>query len=178
MRKNLILLAAFAISFFVFSYILTFAMNGSLYFSLLDSNILLHDKLDVLADIAKNIFKNSFKGFTGILVLIVALLQSVAITLMVYAKKYAGAKAFCKIGKDSGLEGIALVISFIGVGCPTCGTSIVAPLIAVFVSGVSSSALGVIGNIMLIISCLLSLFAILNLVYQIKRISKGETKNG
>ncbi|MDR2799441.1 MAG: hypothetical protein LBB07_02345 [Bifidobacteriaceae bacterium] len=178
MRKNLILLFVFIILFFLFSYILTFAINGSLYLSLLGSNIPIHDKLDVLADVAKNIFKNSFKGFTGVFLLIVAMLQSVAVVLMVYAKKYAGAKNVCRIGKDSGLEGFALIISFIGVGCPTCGTSIIAPLIAVFVSGVSSSALGVIGNIMLIISCLLSLFAILNLVYQIKRIPKGDAKNG
>ncbi|MDR2748958.1 MAG: hypothetical protein LBB10_03615 [Bifidobacteriaceae bacterium] len=169
MRKNIVLTAVFVISFIVFSYILTFTMNGSLYFSLLSSNISVLDKLEVLGEVFSNSFTNIFSGINGFLVFLVAVFQSIAVTLMVYAKKYSNAKTICKIGKETGAEGVALIISFIGVGCPTCGTSLIAPLIALFISGVSGSALTIVGNLMLVISCLLSLFAILNLVYQIKR---------
>jgi hypothetical protein len=143
-------------------------MNGSFYFSLLISDMPSSDRLGILGQVFISIFDNVKQGLNGLLVIILALLQGVAITLMIYAKKYSQAKTVCRIGKDSGLQGVALLVSFIGVGCPTCGTSLIAPILAVFVSGISSVYMNLIGNLILVISCLLCIFAILNLIYQMK----------
>ncbi|MDR3152175.1 MAG: hypothetical protein LBT85_01750 [Bifidobacteriaceae bacterium] len=168
MKKIFFLSLVFLLSLLVFGFILTFAANGSLYFSLLASNISLFDKFGVLAQIFVSIFSNIFQGVNGILVILLSLLQATTITLMVYAKKYSEAKTICRIGKDSGLQGAALIISFIGVGCPTCGTSLIAPLIALFASGISATYMNLVGNLILVISCLICAFAILNLLYQLK----------
>jgi hypothetical protein len=166
-KKNIFLSLVFLFSFFIFAFILTFAANGSLYFSLLTANISLVNKLTVLGQVFTSIFSNIFQGINGVLVILLSFLQAITITLMVYAKKYSKAKTICRIGKDSGLQGAALIISFIGVGCPTCGTSLIAPLIALFASGISAAYMNLVGNLILMISCLICAFAILNLLYQL-----------
>lgn len=163
-------LAAFAISFVVFGTLMNL-LSGSTaalsYFWMTD----LSGKLRTIGEGFLAIFGIGRNFWDWILTFLIVILQSVLIGLvvLVWQKRrrhrreqvIASAKNYNNI-QDAGLvTGLAIL----GSGCPTCGTTLLAPILSTFFSS-SGYILGVVSGLLTTAAVILSLFAL-------KRIGKG-----
>jgi hypothetical protein len=127
------------------------------------------EKFAVLAGSFPYIFTTAFESLNGFLSLLVSLLQGFLLNLILYTKVFAKGDVICKIGKrTAATSGIGAIIAFLGVGCTACQTAIILPLISVFASALSSVAVGIIMDMILLIAIVLSTFSILSLLTIIK----------
>ncbi|MEZ6330972.1 MAG: hypothetical protein R3B12_03075 [Candidatus Saccharimonadales bacterium] len=62
--------------------------------------------------------------------------------------------------KAVGGTGIASIIAMLSVGCVSCGTSIVAPIIGLFVSGATASLSEAINKIAIVVGLIIALYAL------------------
>jgi hypothetical protein len=102
---------------------------------LTSGNLSIIDKLNVLASPIKSI--NSISGtFVVVMMLILAVVQGISIAELTYTIRHQK-KIDSKLIGGSSLVGL---LAIIGLGCPACGTSLLTPIVALFVS---SSAVAV-----------------------------------
>lgn len=123
-----LLATAFAILFFELIYWL---FNLSVLTTILTSgNVTPLEKLEVLASPVQAIA--SAEGMTtALLILILAIIQGINLAVLTYTIKH-------QPKVDQKLVGGSTVVTFLavlGLGCPACGTSLITPIVAVFVSG-------------------------------------------
>lgn len=152
----------FLITFIAFGTLINLLSNGFSSFFLIFSDFKTGDFIGGLG-----IVKTAFLGIFGvnknfadwILNFTLTILQSTLISLVVFVSKHNSKEK--KKTTDTGLESSALVagLAVLGSGCPTCGTTLLAPILGTLLSG-ASGAISVAGKISLILNILAILLAI------------------
>jgi hypothetical protein len=164
--------AAFILSFLFFLYFLTFFKDGNGYWQLIWSGLPFGRKLDVLKS-ALFAVPGNFSSLYGISIIFLSLLQAIAIMLIIFTWRN------CK--RDAALDGasaggIASVLGFATLGCPTCGISFLTPILSA-IAGASASVLAErIGTVLSVLAFALLLYAIVKLGYTVY-IIVGTSKN-
>ena len=147
----LALLLAFAFYEFIF-----WAFNLSLLNLLLFSQLLsFSDKLSLFLSPIKNALAISGYWYFG-LMLILALVQGLTLSALIFTIRHQQKVE----GKVIGGSAVASVLAAIGLGCPTCGTSLVAPVVTLFVSGSTVAISKTITTILLPIAILVGLYGL------------------
>lgn len=148
----------------LFSTLVYFIINGNIYGSLLLSRLPFVDKLGVIGMMLQAMAVEWFTTLNGGLLMVVSLLQGVAMTLLVYTFKRN--REDKSAAKQLGQSGVAAVAAAIGLGCVPCGTSLLLPIIAIFLSGsAAASAANIANGVVLILALLISLYSIYKIGY-------------
>ena len=156
-------IVALVISFLIFLYVLSQLQDGGTNWQLLWSGLDFGDKMQVFGRSLASMLAN-FTSFTGILIVFLALMQSLCVAGIVFAIRHRQ--------KDDALNGastgsIASILAFITLGCPTCGMTLLTPLLTM-VAGTGAVALAErLGVILSIVAFLLLFFTLVQLGYQI-----------
>ncbi len=140
--------------FLTFQLLLWFYNSHTLFYMLFNSHLSLVSKL---------IFP--FKSFTSLLtsfssiqvstMIILALVQGLLLALIIYIGYR---RTLSSAGVMTG--GGSLFIALFGFGCPTCGTSLLTPLLMTLASGSAASIGAVVGPIMNVLGIFLGLVAL------------------
>jgi threonine/homoserine efflux transporter RhtA len=106
----------------------------------------------------------NFTSFLGVLIVFLALMQSICVAGIVFAIRHRQ--------KDDAINGasagsIASILAFVTLGCPTCGMTLLTPLLTM-VAGTGAIALAErLGIILSIVAFVLLFFTLVQLGYQI-----------
>ena len=157
--KKYLLLFIFGWVFFLF--FLTFFKDGSGNLALLFSGISAEQKLSLLGRIFISCFGN-FTSLYGLSLVLLALLQGLAFSLMIYTwrNKY----------KDQTLSTaststVASALGFVALGCPSCGISLLTPILSAL-AGASASILAEhVGAVLTIVAFALLFYSVFHLGY-------------
>lgn len=150
----------------IFSIIFGLLSMGSLEVNMLLSRLSIVDKLDIVNRSIMRVFSNS-TTFSGVLTGIIIVLQGIAIALLAFnirhQRENSKAMASSNIRGRVGESAAASVIAMLGLGCSTCGTSLLLPLLAL----VSSSAafLGAATTLVSLIAIGFLLYSLANMGY-------------
>ena len=154
-------LASFLVSLFVFLYILSFFKDGNGNWLLLCSNLSFGAKLEVLGRVCVKILDN-FTDLYGILIILMSILQALTIMLLIFTWRNRE-KDHAIDGASTG--GIGAIFGFIALGCPTCGISILAPLLtAVAGTGAMAAAEGI-SKVLIVLAFILLIYTVIKLGY-------------
>lgn len=157
--KKYLLLFIFGWLFFL--YFLTFFKDGNSNFMLLFSSIAIEQKFNLLWRVLLGCFGN-FLSLYGLSLVLLSLLQGLAIALMVYTwrNKY----------KDQTLSSaststVASALGFVALGCPSCGISLLTPILSAL-AGASASILAErVGAVLTIVAFGLLFYSVFHLGY-------------
>ncbi|MBR0134204.1 hypothetical protein IJM16_02980 [Candidatus Saccharibacteria bacterium] len=147
---------ALVISILVFLYILSQLQNNGANWQLLWSGLDFGSKMQVLGRSFRSMLDN-FTSFQGILIVLLALMQALCVAGIVFAIRHRQ--------KDDAINGasagsIASILAFVTLGCPTCGMTLLTPLLTM-IAGTSAVALAEKLGIVLSIVAFVLLFATL-----------------
>ena len=143
------------------TYILSFWQNGSGNWQLLCSGLPFGSKLEVLGRVFVTMGDN-FTSLWGISIILLALLQGIVITQLVFTWRHREKNATLD-GASTG--GIGAILGFIALGCPSCGIGLLTPILSA-IAGASAVAMAeTISQIFTIIAFGLLIFTILRLGY-------------
>ena len=147
---------ALVISFLVFLYILSQLQNNGANWQLLWSGLDFGSKMQVLGRSFRSMLDN-FTSLQGILIVLLALMQALCVVGIVFAIRHRQ--------KDDAINGasagsIASILAFVTLGCPTCGMTLLTPLLTM-IAGTSAVALAEKLGIVLSIVAFVLLFATL-----------------
>lgn len=160
-------LVAFFIAFVIFGTLLNLLASGSATMNILSVVDFPH-KLEILWNSFLGTFgvNRNFQDF--IFIFLLTLLQSVLIGLVVFVYKYR---------KDStNLQNAGIITGLIvlGSGCPTCGTTVLAPII-ISIAGSSGMAIaGTVSWVLTLASIIIALFALKKVGFEAYAIIKSE----
>lgn len=160
-------LIAFFIAFVIFGTLLNLLASGSATFNILSVVDFPH-KLEILWNAFLGTFgvNRVFQDF--IFIFLLTILQSILIGLVVFVYKYR---------KDStNLQNAGIITGLIvlGSGCPTCGTTILAPII-ISIAGSSGMAIaGTVSWVLTLLSFIIALFALKKVGFEAYAIIKAE----
>lgn len=160
-------LIAFFIAFVIFGTLLNLLASGSATFNILSVVDFPH-KLEILWNAFLGTFgvNRIFQDF--IFIFLLTILQSILIGLVVFVYKYR---------KDStNLQNAGIITGLIvlGSGCPTCGTTILAPII-ISIAGSSGMAIaGTVSWVLTLLSFIIALFALKKVGFEAYAIIKAE----
>lgn len=155
----------FILTFLFFGTLINLLSNGFSSFQLMFAGSF-SNALDILGNAFLNIFGVG-KNFTDFLLnFVLILFQSILIALVFFVAKHNRAEKQQK-KSDSGFESSAIVAGLVvlGSGCPTCGTTLLAPILGTILSGASGSV-ALAGKL----SLLLNFFAILLAIFVFKKL--------
>lgn len=156
-------LAATIIIAITSAYILTLFKNGTSTWSLLWSNIPLADKLALKLQIFPRILEN-FITPDGLLLILLSLLQGLTLAALLYVWKHREKKSAIA-GLEAG--GVGTALGFLALGCPSCGISLLTPLLTA-IAGTGALALAdTLGWVFMILAFLLLLHALRRMGYSI-----------
>jgi uncharacterized membrane protein HdeD (DUF308 family) len=154
---------AMVISFLIFLYILSQLQNSGANWQLLWSGLDFGTKMQIFGKTLFSMLEN-FTSLLGVLIVILALMQSLCVAGIVFAIRHRQ--------KDDALNGastgsIASILAFITLGCPTCGMTLLTPLLTM-IAGTSAVALAEkLGIILSVVAFALLFFTLVQLGYQI-----------
>ena len=151
----------FLSSLFVFLYVLSFFKDGIGNWSLLCSNLPFSTKLEVLGRVFAKIADN-FSSLYGILIIIMSALQALTIMLIAFTWR-SREKNVAIDGASAG--GIGAVFGFLALGCPTCGISMLAPLLTAFAGTGAMAAAESISHALIILAFGLLTYTVIKLGY-------------
>lgn len=169
----------FLITFIIFGTLINLLSNGFASFNLIFANIKGGNILGAFA-IVKNAFLAIFgykKAFSDwILNFFLTLIQSILIALVIIVSKHNRSEK--KKETDSGLESSAIVAGLVvlGSGCPTCGTTLLTPILGTILSGASgaSALAGKISGLINLLAIFLAIFIFKKLGLMVYVIIKNE----
>lgn len=147
----------------ILSVVIYFSINYRFYGSLLLSPMALGAKAGLIGTMVAAMSKSYFTEYTGALLLALSLLQGTALALLIYNFRR-NRKFDAKSMTGGGLAAIAAVI---GLGCVSCGTSLLIPLMTVLFASSAPALIDQANLVVLFIAGLLSLYA----VYKMGRVS-------
>lgn len=157
------------------AYILNFWRDGNGNWQLLCSGLPLGDKLGVLGRVFTSMAE-FFRSFSGFTVALLALLQGIVITQLVFTWRHREKNAALD-GASTG--GIGAILGFIALGCPSCGIGLLTPILSA-IAGASAVAMAeTIGHIFTILAFALLIFTVIRLGYidfVLANVSKGKEK--
>lgn len=154
-------LVSFLVSLFVFLYILSFFKDGASNWLLLCSSLPFVDKLGVLGRAMMKIFEN-FADIYGVLIIFMSILQALTVMLLIFTWKHRE--------KDQAIDGastgsIGAIFGFIALGCPTCGLSLLTPILtAIAGTGAVAAAEGV-SRTLIVLAFILLVYTVIKLGY-------------
>ena len=175
---------AFIITFIVFGTLINLLSSGFTSFQLIGGCIGSGDIGGAL-----RIIGNAFLAIFGVgrnftdfaLNFLLTIFQSILIALVVFVAKHNRAEKKEKKDskeKSSGVESSAIVagLAVLGSGCPTCGTTLLAPVIGALLSGTSGAIhlAGVISTVLNILAILLAIIVFHKLGLETYAIIKSE----
>jgi hypothetical protein len=137
--------------------------NGGSNWNLLWSGLDFGQKMQVFGNSLASMLGN-FTSFTGMLIVILALMQSLCVAGIVFAIRHRQ--------KDDAINGasagsIASILAFVTLGCPTCGMTLLTPLLTM-IAGTSAVALAErLGVVLSIVAFVLLFFTLVHLGYLI-----------
>jgi len=137
-------LVAFILGSFGFLYFLTFFQSGNSNLHLLFSSLDAEHKIELLGKVFLDCFRN-FLSLNGLSIILLAILQGLAITLMVYTWRYKEQDAVFSTASTSTIAG---ALGFVALGCPSCGISLLTPILST-IAGASAGILAERVNIFL-----------------------------
>jgi hypothetical protein len=156
-------IVALVISFLIFLYILSQLQNNGANWQLLWSGLDFGRKMEVFGRSLFSMLKN-FTSFSGIIIILLALMQSLCVAGIVFAIRHRQ--------KDDAINGasagsIASILAFVTLGCPTCGMTLLTPLLTM-IAGTSAVALAEkLGIILSVVAFVLLFFTLVHLGYLI-----------
>lgn len=122
--------AALAVVFgFVFFEIVYWAFNLSILRVVLGSGLGVGEKTVFMLSPFKDIFTTT-GGLVGTLMILVAVVQGINLSMLVYTVKHQKKLNAGVIGGGS----IAGLLAVVGLGCSACGTSLLVPIVTIFAS--------------------------------------------
>ncbi|MBQ6396508.1 hypothetical protein IJH89_02920 [Candidatus Saccharibacteria bacterium] len=176
----------FLLTFFIFGILINLLSSGVSVFSLMFSSPAMFFKLIGSAFLGLFGFSRNFLDW--ILNFFLTLLQSILVALVVLvfrhnksARSSESVKPNRPSSDSSGLESSALVagLALLGSGCPTCGTTLLAPLLSTVVSGVSGGVAlaGKLSFLFNFLAFILALLAFKKLGLETYAIIKSDNRN-
>lgn len=163
-------LIAFFIAFIIFGTLLNLLAGGSAGFSLFIHTSFI-GKLEILRDAFLGIFGVNRTFIDWLFIFLMTILQSTLIGLIVFVYKYR---------KDSAnLQNAGIITGLIvlGSGCPTCGTSILAPIIISIAGSSGMAIVGTISWVLTLLSVIIALFALKKVGFETYAILMEERYN-
>ena len=145
-----------AIVALLFIQLLYWLLNASLFwyfFTARSLNII--EKMDIFSSIIVR-YLSSLPLWQAFAVVSLAITQGVVISVLLFTVR--NNQSVDK--KAVGGTGIASIIAMLSVGCVSCGTSIVAPIIGLFVSGATASLSEAINKIAIVVGLIIALYAL------------------
>lgn len=160
-------LIAFFIAFFIFGTLLNLLASGSATMTILSVVDFPH-KIEILWNAFLGTFgiNRNFQDF--IFIFLLTILQSVLIGLVVFVYKYR------KDSSNLQNAGIITGLIVLSSGCPTCGTTVLAPII-ISIAGSSGMAIaGTVSWVLTLASIIIALFALKKVGFEAYAIIKAE----
>lgn len=144
---------------FILACIVYLSINFGFYGSLLGSGLPLADKLQVIGLMIQSMTTSFVNDISGMLLLAVALLQGVAISVLIFTARR-NRKLDAMV---AGRSGVALAAAAIGLGCVPCGTSLIVPLLTLLFSSSAPAMLGAASLVVLAIALVLTVYSIISI---------------
>ena len=154
-------LTVFFFSLFVFLYLLSVFKDGVGNWLLLCSGLPFGSKMEMLGGVVLKIFGN-FSDLYGVLIIFMSILQALTVMLLVFTWRNREKNSAID-GASTG--GIGTIFGFVALGCPTCGISILTPILtAVAGTGAMAAAEGV-SRVLIILAFGLLIYTVVKLGY-------------
>ena len=157
-KKYLLL---FLFSWLFFLYFLNFFKDGSGNLALLFSGISIEQKLGLLWRVLLSCF-SSFVSLCGLSLVLLSLLQGLAIALMVYAWRH---KSKDQALSTASTSTVASALGFVALGCPSCGISLLTPLLSALAGASASILAEKVGIFLTILAFILLFYSVFHLGY-------------
>lgn len=158
-------MATFVLTFVIFGTLMTLLSGGTAAFSLFGAADF-SGKLKIITDGFLGLFGVGRNFWDWALTFLVTLLQSILIGLvaLVWRRRRHNQKsqvvAVAANSDNVQNAGLAAGLAVLGTGCPTCGTTLIAPLIGTLFSTSSYALASVISSILTVAAVLIALFAL------------------
>ena len=148
--------------FLFFAYVLTLFKDGTATWGLLWSNIDLGEKIALKWEVWGRVVGN-FVNLWGLLLMFLAMLQGVAVAILVFSWR---SRTMAK-GRVAGLEagGVGTAMGALALGCPTCGTTLVAPFLSIIFGTGAGVMAEVLGWVLMVVAVVFLLYAVRKLGY-------------
>lgn len=163
--RNAKFLLTFALTFIIFGTIMTLLSGGTAAFSLFGATDLV-GKLQIIRDGFLGLFGVGRNFWDWALTFFVTLLQSILIGLVVLVwrqrRRNKKEQIVATAANSDNVQNVSLVagLAVLGTGCPTCGTTLIAPLIGTLFSTSSYALASAISGILTAAAIIVALFAL------------------
>jgi hypothetical protein len=160
--KNWRYLALFLGWFLFFGLLLSFLNNGSTELRLLFSGISFSEKINIIWAVFGQMFGARGMDFGRILALLIAILQALAWTLLLFVMRARKKNRADKKRRLSEIEGagVGASLALLGTGCSGCGVSLIAPIMGTIFSSGGHVAAAVTSWIFTLGALILSFFTV------------------
>lgn len=148
-------LLAILISFLFFEFLYWSLNYNLLWFFVVTPNLSILEKINLILSTAISYFY-TVSIWQSLAIFALSIIQGVVLAQVVFIVKYQkrlDVKAF-------GGSTIASLVALLGVGCPSCGSSLVAPVVGLFVSGVSVGLTESIHQVSVFVGLLFAVYAL------------------
>ena len=142
----------------LFAYLLTFFKDGAGRSSLLFSSLPFKDKTWIIMDIFPNILAN-FTSLFGWFIILASVLQGLAISLLVFNYKHKQED----LSAETSASGFGLLFSFLALGCPSCGVTMLTPVVLTVLGTGALAAVGIISRVFVVLVFILLGYAVIKL---------------
>ena len=154
-------LTVFLFSLFVFLYLLSFFKDGAGNWLLLCSGLPFGSKMKMLGSVVLKTFDN-FSDLYGVLIIFMSILQALTVMLLVFTWRNREKNSAID-GASTG--GIGTIFGFVALGCPTCGISILTPVLtAIAGTGAVAAAEGI-SHVLIVLAFGLLIYTVVKLGY-------------
>ena len=174
--KNWRYVVVWALCTFIFAYFLTFFKDGAGKTSLLFGNLEFNDKIWILSGNLHGMLTN-FTSIYGWFIILASIMQGLAISLLVFNYRHKQND----LGSETSASGFGVLLSFLALGCPSCGVSMLTPLIMTVLGAGALALVDIVGKILMIVVFILLSYAIIklgNLSYVTLSAKKYKERNG
>lgn len=154
--KNWKYLGLAALISLLFIQLLYWLLNPSLLrFFITTPSLTILEKFKIFAEVIGS-YLASIPLWQAIVVVSLSIVQGLVISLLIFTIRNQ-----TKLDKKSTIGStIATVVAMFSVGCVSCGTSIIAPVIGIFVAGASASLSEAINKVAVVFGLLIALYAL------------------
>lgn len=161
MRRPAYIAIAMAV-FLFFAYFFSLFQDGTSTWNLLWSGISFGDKMGLLGGVWGRVLAN-FVDPWGIVLLVLAAFQGLNVALLVYNIRQKTSQEVTRSGIEAG--GVGAVISLVILGCPACGTSLLAPFLTLILGSGAMALVGALGWVLTVVAMILLVYAARRLGY-------------
>ncbi len=167
-RKKAFLVPA-VLSFLVFGIILNLFSGGFAAASLIFKSGVF-SALKIIFNALVGVFGVNKSFFDWLPVFLMSLMQGILIGLVCFVYRKNKERA----GETAGTAGIVAGLAILGSGCPTCGTTLIAPLVGTLFSGSGFAVAGTISGVITFLAVLIAILAFKKVGLETYAIIKSE----